>query len=278
MADKKAEYPAPDCLAPAAIEAKTEAAGVTKANLPIAKAFVLAMFAGAFIAFGGLFFTVFLSDSTLTWGPQRIVGGLCFCLGLVLVLVCGAELFTGNSLMVCALKSGKISFSQMLSRWVVVWLGNFVGSLLIVFLVYMAGIYKLNGEAVAASMVSIAAGKVTPDWITIFFRGILCNIFVCLAVWIGTAGKTVVDKVVGILLPISAFVACGFEHCVANMYFLPMGAVMHACGYGADVAGADALNAAGIAFNLSAATLGNIVGGALLIALGYWFVYAKKEN
>ena len=278
MADKKAEYPAPDCLAPAAIEAKTEAAGVTKANLPIAKAFVLAMFAGAFIAFGGLFFTVFLSDSMLTWGPQRIVGGLCFCLGLVLVLVCGAELFTGNSLMVCALKSGKISFSQMLSRWVVVWLGNFVGSLLIVFLVYMAGIYKLNGEAVAASMVSIAAGKVTPDWITIFFRGILCNIFVCLAVWIGTAGKTVVDKVVGILLPISAFVACGFEHCVANMYFLPMGAVMHACGYGADVAGADALNAAGIAFNLSAATLGNIVGGALLIALGYWFVYAKKSE
>ena len=278
MADKKAEYPAPDCLAPAAIEAKTEAAGVTKANLPIAKAFVLAMFAGAFIAFGGLFFTVFLSDTTLTWGPQRVVGGLCFCLGLVLVLVCGAELFTGNSLMVCALKSGKIGFSQMLSRWVVVWLGNFVGSLLIVFLVYMAGIYKLHGEAVAASMVSVAAGKVTPDWITIFFRGILCNIFVCLAVWIGTAGKTVVDKVVGILLPIAAFVACGFEHCVANMYFLPMGAVMHACGYGADVAGADALNAVGIAFNLSAATLGNIVGGALLIALGYWFVYAKKEN
>ena len=112
------------------------------------------------------------------------------------------------------------------------------GALFIVFLVYMAGVYKLNGEAVANSMVSVAAGKVTIDWLTIFFRGILCNIFVCLAVWIGTAGKTVVDKVVGILLPIAAFVACGFEHCVANMYFLPMGAVMHACGYGADVAGA----------------------------------------
>lgn len=142
----------------------------------------------------------------------------------------------------------------------------------------MAGIYKLNGEAVANSMVSVAAGKVTIDWVTIFFRGILCNIFVCLAVWIGTAGKTVVDKVVGILLPIAAFVACGFEHCVANMYFLPMGAVMHACGYGADVAGADALNATGIAFNLSAATLGNIVGGAVLVALGYWFIYAKKSE
>ena len=206
MADSKVEYPAPDCLAPAAIEAKTEVAGVTKANLPVAKAFLLAMFAGAFIAFGGLFFTVFLSDSTLGWGAQRVVGGLCFCLGLVLVLVCGAELFTGNSLMVCALKSKKITLVQMLKAWVVVWVGNFVGALFIVFLVYMAGIYKLNGEAVANSMVSVAAGKVTIDWVTIFFRGILCNIFVCLAVWIGTAGKTVVDKVVGILLPIAAFV------------------------------------------------------------------------
>jgi len=154
MADSKAEYPAPDCLAPAAIEAKTETAGVTKAILPVAKAFLLAMFAGAFIAFGGLFFTVFLSDSTLGWGAQRVVGGLCFCLGLVLVLVCGAELFTGNSLMVCALKSKKITLVQMLKAWVVVWVGNFVGALFIVFLVYMAGIYKLNGEAVANSKVS----------------------------------------------------------------------------------------------------------------------------
>ena len=284
MADSKAEYPAPDCLAPAAIEAKTEAAGVTKANLPVAKAFLLAMFAGAFIAFGGLFFTVFLSDSTLGWGAQRVVGGLCFCLGLVLVLVCGAELFTGNSLMVCALKSKKITLVQMLKAWVVVWLGNFAGALFIVFLVYMAGIYKLNGEAVANSMVSgttmvnVASSKASLAPATIFAKGILCNVLVCLAVWIGTAGKTVVDKVVGILLPIAAFVACGFEHCVANMYFLPMGAVMNACGYGADVAGADALNAAGIAFNLSAATLGNIVGGAVLVALGYWFIYAKKSE
>ena len=277
MAENMAEYPAPDCLVPAAIEAKTEAAGVTKANLPVAKAFLLAMFAGAFIAFGGLFFTVFLSDVTLGWGAQRVVGGLCFCLGLVLVLICGAELFTGNSLMVCALKSKKITLAQMLKAWAVVWIGNFVGALFVVFLIYMAAIYKLNGEAVANTMVSVAAGKVSIGAVTIFFRGILCNIFVCLAVWIGTAGKTVVDKVVGILLPIAAFVACGFEHCVANMYFLPMGILMHACGYGADVAGADALNAAGLALNLSVATLGNIVGGAAIVALGYWFIYANKE-
>ena len=277
MAQSKADYPTPDCLAPAAIEAKTEAAGVAKANLPAPKAFLLAMFAGAFIAFGGLFFTVFLSDASLGWGAQRFVGGLAFCLGLVLVLICGAELFTGNSLMVCALKSNKITLIQMLKAWAVVWVGNFVGALFVVFLIYMAAIYKLNGEEVANTMVSVAAGKVTIDAVTIFFRGILCNIFVCLAVWIGTAGKTVVDKVVGILLPIAAFVACGFKHCVANMYFLPMGILMHSCGYGADVAGSDALNAASLALNLFVATLGNIVGGALIVALGYWFIYANRE-
>lgn len=220
-----------------------------------------------------------MSDSTLGWGAQRVVGGLCFCLGLVLVLVCGAELFTGNSLMVCALKSKKITLAQMLKAWVVVWVGNFVGALFIVFLVYMAGIYKLNGEAVANSMVSVAAGKVTIDWVTIFFRGILCNIFVCLAVWIGTAGKTVVDKVVGILLPIAAFGGLAVFEALRRQHVLfAHGCRELACGYGADVAGADALNAAGIAFNLSAATLGNIVGGAVLVALGYWFIYAKKSE
>lgn len=163
MADFKAEYPTPDCLAPAAIETKTEAAGVTKASLPASKAFLLAMFAGAFIAFGGLFFTVFLSDPTLGWGAQRFVGGLAFCLGLVLVLICGAELFTGNSLMVCALKSKKITLVQMFKAWAIVWIGNFAGALFVVFLIYMAAIYKLNGEAVANTMVSVAAGKVTID-------------------------------------------------------------------------------------------------------------------
>ena len=267
-----------ECLAPAAIEAKAEAAAVTKAALPVGKMFVLAMLAGAFIAFGGLYFTVFLSDTALSWGPQRVVGGLCFCLGLVLVLICGAELFTGNSLMICALASDKIDVRGLVRNWVVVWLGNFAGALLVALLVYLAEIYKLNGEAVATTMVSIAAGKVTPDWGTLFFRGILCNVFVCLAVWIGFAGKTVVDKVVGILLPISAFVACGFEHCVANMYFLPIGAVMAASGYGADITGAAALDAVGIAYNLSAATLGNIVGGGLLVALSYWYVYHTRSD
>ena len=276
MVDRSSErVVSPECLTPAQIEAKAEDAAVAKVRLGAARAFVLAMFAGAFIAFGGLFFTVFLSDTTLSWGPQRVVGGLCFCLGLVLVLLCGAELFTGNALMVCALRSHRISASELARNWAIVWLGNFAGALAVAVLVFFAGIFKLNGEAVATSMVSVAAGKVAPDWATLFFRGVLCNVFVCLAVWIGFAGKTVVDKVVGILLPISAFVACGFEHCVANMYFLPMGALMVASGYGADVAGASSLDIAGILYNLSAATLGNIVGGALIVALGYWFVYHR---
>lgn len=274
----KVDIPSPACLAPAEIEAKVEAAGVTKARLPFGKAFVLAMFAGAFIAFGGLFFTVFLSDASLGWGAQRVVGGLCFCLGLVLVLLCGAELFTGNSLMVCALRSGRISLGELLRSWAIVWLGNLVGALAVVALVYVAGIFTLNGEAVATSMVSVAAGKVALTWPQIFFRGILCNVFVCLAVWIGFAGKSVVDKVVGILLPITAFVVCGFEHCVANMYFLPMGALMASQGFGAEVAGAEALDVAGILVNLSASTIGNIVGGALVVALGYWFVYHRDDK
>lgn len=270
------EFPTTECLAPAQIEAKVEAAAITKAALPAGKMFVLAMLAGAFIAFGGLYFTVFLSDTALSWGPQRVVGGLVFCLGLVLVLVCGAELFTGNSLMVCALASGKIDVRGLLRNWVIVWLGNFAGALIVAAIVFFARIYQMNGEAVATTMVSIAAGKVTPDAVTLFFRGILCNVFVCLAVWIGFAGKTVTDKVVGILLPISGFVACGFEHCVANMYFLPMGAAMVANGYGADIPGAASLNVAGIFYNLAFVTLGNIVGGAVLVALAYWFVYHRK--
>ncbi len=268
MADFKVEYPAPDCLAPAAIEAKTEGAGVAKADLPVAKAFLLAMFAGAFIAFGGLFFTVFLSDSTLGWGAQRVVGGLCFCLGLVLVLVCGAELFTGNSLMVCALKSKKITLAQMLKAWVVVWLGNFAGALFIVFLVYMAGIYKLNGEAVANSMVSVAAGKVTIDWVTIFFRGILCNICVCLAVWCSVRLKDEAARLIMVVWCILIFMICGFEHSIANMTIIGT-ALLNTT---------QDVTLSGYVWNLVFVTLGNMVGGTVFVALPYHLVAQEGQK
>ncbi len=261
----------PDSLAPLEIEAKVEEVGVGKVGMAFSKVFVLAILAGAFIAFGGMYFCIFLGDPSIPFAVQRMVGGICFCLGLVLVLCCGAELFTGNSLIICAKASGKVSWGGMLKNWAIVWLGNLVGALAAVALVYLAQVWSMNGGGVGEAMVSVAAGKASPDWATLFFKGVMCNIFVCLAVWIGFSARTVVDKVIGIILPISAFVAAGFEHCVANMFFLPMGCLLNSMGVGA----AGAVPFEGILYNLSAATLGNIVGG-LLVGLAYWFVFAKR--
>ena len=265
----------PAAPGPADIEAKAEAAAISKANLPVAKMFVLAMFAGAFIAFGAAFFVMFLGDDTLTFAAQRVLGGLCFCLGLVLVLCCGAELFTGNCLMITGVMSKKIGWGGMFKNWVVVWIGNLCGALLIVFLLFMSGLQTMNHGLVGDQFVSVALGKVTLAPATLFFKGIMCNIFVCLAVWIGFAAKNVADKVLGILLPISAFVAMGFEHCVAKMYFLNMGLACKAAGFGANIANVDALNVGSVAYNLVGATLGNIVGGVVFVGLAYWFVYHK---
>ncbi|MEG1196967.1 MAG: formate/nitrite transporter family protein [Raoultibacter sp.] len=264
----------PDALAPAAIEAKAEEIAVGKTKLSVGKTFVLALLAGAFIAFGALYFCVFLGDPSIPFAVQRIVGGLCFCLGLVLVLCCGAELFTGNMLMTTALLSKKITAGALLKNWGIVWVGNFVGALIVVFLVFMAHTASMNGGQVGTAMINVALSKVTPDWITLFFKGILCNILVCLAVWIGFSARTVVDKVVGILLPISAFVACGFEHCVANMFFLPMAFVLKITGFSTAV-DATALDMGSLFANISAATLGNIVGAVVFVAAAYWFVYRK---
>lgn len=268
----------PDALSPAATEAKAEALAVGKTQLSVAKCFVSAMLAGAFIAFGALYFCVFLGDPTIPFAVQRLIGGVCFCLGLVLVLCCGAELFTGNALMICGKMSRKIGWGALAKNWIIVWLGNFAGALVVVGLVFLAKVAAMNGGAVGETMVSVAVSKVTPDWITLFAKGILCNILVCLAVWIGFSARTVADKVLGILLPISAFVAAGFEHCVANMFFLPMGLALKLTGVGAGITSVDALNVGSMLVNLSAATLGNIVGGSIFVGLAYWFVYHKKSD
>ena len=232
----------PDELSPAETLAKAEDISVTKSKMGVAKCFVSAMLAGAFIGFGATYFMVFLGDSTMPFAAQRMVGGMCFCLGLVLVLCCGAELFTGNNLMVTGLVSKKISMGGMLKNWVVVWLGNLAGSLLAVALIFWANVGGMNGGAVGDVMVSVAVSKVTPDWFVLLGKGIMCNIMVCLAVWIGFSARTVADKVLGILLPISFFVAAGFEHCVANMFFLPTGLLMKTMGFGASVANVGALD------------------------------------
>ncbi len=269
------QLPSAEALAPAQIEAKAEALAEGKVKLPEAKCFVLAMFAGAFIAFGASFFGLCLGDPSLPFAVQRILGGVCFCLGLELVLCCGGELFTGNSLMICAAKSGRVSWTDMAKNWLLVWVGNFAGSLLVVIIMYLSGLQNMNGGAVGDAFVSIAAGKASLDWFTLTFKAILCNVFVCLAVWIGFGSKTVADKVVGIILPISAFVAMGFEHCVANMFFLTMGLGCRVAGFGAAVANVDALTLGGICYNLFFATVGNVIGGAVLVGLGYWYCYHK---
>ncbi len=259
-----------DALTPAETEVKAEAVAIGKVGLANSKCFVLAILAGLFIGLGATFFLTFTADPTLTFAVKKLCGGLCFSLGLVLVLCCGAELFTGNTLMIMALASKKIKVGGLLKNWIIVLIGNLVGSLLLVFLIYMAGIQNIavGDTTIGANMVSVAAGKISLTWTQIFFRGILCNTLVCLAVWIGFSARTVADKVIGIILPITAFVACGFEHCVANMYFLPMGMAVDP----------SKIDISGILYNLSASVPGNIVGGMIVVGLSYWYVYHKNES
>ena len=264
-----------DSLAPAAIERKAESIGVTKNALTLSRLIPLALAAGFFIGLGGLYFTLFMADSSLSFAVQRFAGALMFSLGLALVIICGAELFTGNSLMIGALASRKIPVGGMLRNWIWVWIFNLVGAVILVTLVYLSDTPKLG--QMGATMMKIAAGKVSLGWGTLFFKGILCNVLVCLAVWMGFAAHSVADKILAVLLPVSAFVALGFEHCVANMYFLPMGYLLASSGFPAP-AGFDpsVIMIPGIFYNLSAVTLGNLVGG-FMVALVYWWAFAEKK-
>lgn len=264
-----------DSLAPAAIERKAESIGVTKNALTLSRLIPLALAAGFFIGLGGLYFTLFMADSSLSFAVQRFAGALMFSLGLALVIICGAELFTGNSLMIGALASRKIPVGGMLRNWIWVWIFNLVGAVILVTLVYLSDTPKLG--QMGATMMKIAAGKVSLGWGTLFFKGILCNVLVCLAVWMGFAAHSVADKILAVFLPVSAFVALGFEHCVANMYFLPMGYLLASSGFPAP-AGFDpsVITIPGIFYNLSAVTLGNLVGG-FMVALVYWWAFAEKK-
>ena len=276
----KINIPDPNALAAAGQEAKAETVGVAKGNLDggAARCFALAVMAGMQIAMGAFFMTLVKSDSTLSFAASSVLGGLCFSLGLICVVVAGAELFTGNCLMVMAGLSKKTSWSKILINWVIVYVGNIVGSLLIVAIIAGCASWKLNNGAVGNTMVSVAAGKINLGWDVIVFRGIMCNILVCLAVWMGFAGKSVIDKIFTCVFPVMAFVACGFEHCVANMFFLPMGYVAKLNGYGAEVSAVDKVDIGGILYNISGATVGNLIGGAILVGCIYWIAYRKAAD
>jgi len=258
----------PDALTPAQIEAKAEDVGTAKAKMPAGKSFLLACMAGIFIGLGGSFMLLVKSDASLGFAASALLGGLVFSLGLFLVVMAGAELFTGNSLMVCGRLSGRYDTRDLVRSWLVVYAGNLVGSLALVALMALANFGGMNGGAVGQTAVTVAAGKASQPWLQVFGRGILCNLLVCLAVWMSFGARTVVDKLCATTMPVIAFVAMGFEHCVANMYFLPFGMLCQ--GAGASIAWA------GVLSNLTAATLGNLVGGVLLVGCSYWAAYAKR--
>jgi formate/nitrite transporter len=245
--------------------------------------FALAALAGAFIGLGAEFFTLITTDSGLGFGLNKLVGGLAFSLGLILVVVAGAELFTGNNLIVMAWVDGKLTLGQLMRNWVTVYLGNLAGSLAIVLLMYLSRQWAFANYHVGATALNIANAKVNLSFTEGVIRGILCNVLVCLAVWLCVSGRSVIDKILAIVFPITAFVASGFEHSIANMYFIPLGLLLK--GEPEVLAAANKvagdlvnLNLQGFAHNLLAVTTGNIFGGGFIVAAVYWFVYRRPHE
>ena len=264
-----------DAYGPAEIQDAIENVGVKKANMPWLPSFMLAAVAGGSIGLGALYYTIVASDAGLSFATIRVVGGLVFSVGLAIVLVGGAELFTGNNLIVMAWASRKVSTRAVLRNWLIVYIGNLVGALSLVLLVLFSHHLDMNDGRVGLSIVNTAVGKITPDVATLFFKGVLCNLLVCLGVWLAYAGRSVTDKIVGLMLPVSAFVAAGFDHCVANMYFLPLAWLLVQFGKIPEGVDASVITIPGIIHNLVPVTLGNIVGGAGLVGFVYWTIYRK---
>jgi formate/nitrite transporter len=273
-----------DALLPPEMARRAEEVGVRKASMDTVTTFTLAVLAGAFIALGGVFATTALAGAgAAPWGAVRVLAGVAFSVGLVLVVVGGAELFTGNTLIVMAWASGRVTTGALLRNWGIVFAGNFVGAAGTAWLVYLGGTHLLGGGAFGTAALGIAGAKVRLAPVQAVALGVLCNALVCLAVWLTQSARTTADRILAIVPPISAFVASGFEHSVANMYFIPFGllvarldpAFVAARGLEAD---AQALGWwAFLGGNLLPVTLGNVIGGAVLVGLVYWFVYLRPR-
>jgi len=264
-----------DAYAPAQIADRVCQVGLAKVTAPVPTMIALAVLAGAFISLGALFYTVTVTTGTggsmIPFGLLRLAGGVTFSLGLILVVVGGAELFTGNNLIAMAWAVGCVETRQVVMNWVWVYLGNLVGAFGTAALVFLAGVSALGDGSVGDTMVQIARSKVALDPVSAVARGILCNVLVCLAVWLCMGARSVADKILATIFPISAFVACGFEHSVANMFFLPIGIALAA-------GSAAPISVSGAVANLMWVTIGNIFGGTILVALVYWFVYLRGDS
>ena len=279
--------PSVDSLLPPEMAERAERIGAEKARLEIGRLITLAVLAGAFIAFGGMFSLIAGVGvaGVLPYGLGRIVAGVVFSLGLILVIVGGAELFTGNNLIVMAWASGKLSVRDVLRAWSIVYIGNFIGASATAVFVFLSGHYADAGGGIGAAALASAHVKAELPFFSALMSGILANVLVCLAVWLCYSARTTTDKILAIVPPVAAFVAAGFEHSVANMYLLPFALLIKTA---APASFWNAINAtpdlygsltwAALATNLVPVTLGNLIGGAALVGAVYWFVYLRKPD
>jgi len=257
-----------DAHPPRRIAELVEGVGVRKARLALLPMTLLAFLAGVYIAVGAMLYTLVMTDPQTGLGVARWIGGLAFSLGLVLVVVAGAELFTGNNLIVMAWAERKITTAELLRNWSVVYAGNFAGSVAAALLVWGAGTYGVGEGGVAETARAVAVAKVNLPFFEALLRGIACNVLVCLAVWLCYASHSVTDRILAIVFPIAAFVALGFEHSVANMFLIPAG-MLH---------GAEGATIGGIAGNLLPVTIGNLIGGGAFVAGVYWVIYLREPE
>jgi formate transporter len=273
-----------DAYTPAEIAARIEETGIRKTRIDLASKLALSVLGGAFIAIGACFASIVWTDSGLGWGMARLLGGVVFSVGLILVVAAGAELFTGNVLLVVAWASGKVSSRTVLRDWLLVYLGNFVGALATAYLIYLSRQWGFAGGRAGAVAIDIATAKLSHGFVAAVVLGALCNALVCLAVWLCLGARSISDRVLAIVPPIAAFVAMGFEHSVANMYFVPLGLFLAADPDALAVSGRAAADLSALGWgnflrtNLLPVTLGNIIGGGVMVGAFYWFIYLRPRG
>jgi formate transporter len=277
-----------DEMLPSDMAFKAQDIGIKKANMDFLSTLALAILAGAFIALGCIFFTVSQTSTgvTVPWGIGRLIGGVAFSLGLILVIIGGAELFTGNNLIIMAWASRRLSTWRVVRNWGIVYLGNISGAIATALVVFWSQHHEMAGGAVGVTALDIGLGKVNLGFGQALILGILCNTLVCLAVWLTYSSRTTFGRILAIIFPISAFVAAGFEHCVANMYFVPYAILIQAGAPEAfwQVAGVSAASYDGLTWgsffvnNLLPVTIGNMIGGVFFVALVYWVIYLRGNR
>ena len=283
---KNFQFPIPSMedKSPATIaETVAKKVGVTKVTSPWLSVMVLGILAGAYIGFGGLLATTVTFDMAKGFGIgfTKLVSGAAFSVGLMLVVIAGAELFTGNNLMVSSALAGEITFGTMIKRWILVYITNFIGSIILALIFFGSGLWKTGGGGLGAAAVRIAYGKVSIGFLEALFRAIGCNWLVCLAVWMALAARQTVGKIFAIFFPIMAFVAIGFEHCIANMYFIPTGIFLHAW---AGIPAPEGLDPGILTWgsffyrNLLPVTIGNMIGGGVFVGMSYWGAYLRPKK